>query len=355
MSSHRNCTGIPANSDVAGIGVRLSIYITTLIISIIPNVDEDARKLRGDLLTAAGLNGFSLLITALIETANRSLTLYHAILITHLLAFLGIATNPTGSYRPSASRIVVYMATVHLDGIRALLCWTIYVWATAPHLAHRVRVNDVTIYVLLFVDVRATVGWLRWIFVTAEAIALFALVCTPILVILGVWDLRNGNDQVVRDEQPESIPMDVVRVAEANALERGVISSHPRSGLELQRTNGPLNTTASREQSVTEAVHAPPPRAFTQLSIISNSRLYLQTPSAGESGRIGRFLTSVYGVTMLELTIHRNKKHVIGNENQWAFGQIAPMVIAIGSLNEVLQFLFTEQNRRGKKRSECIQ
>jgi hypothetical protein len=61
MSSQRNCTGIPANSDVAGIGIRVSIYITTLIISIIPDIDDRTKKLRGDLVTAAGLNGFSLL------------------------------------------------------------------------------------------------------------------------------------------------------------------------------------------------------------------------------------------------------------------------------------------------------
>jgi hypothetical protein len=61
MASQGNCTGIPANPEVAGIGIRVSIYITTLIISLIPDVDE-TRGLRGDLLTAAGLNGFSLLV-----------------------------------------------------------------------------------------------------------------------------------------------------------------------------------------------------------------------------------------------------------------------------------------------------
>ncbi|KAF9507451.1 hypothetical protein BS47DRAFT_311284 [Hydnum rufescens UP504] len=337
MSSQRNCTGIPANPDVAGIGIRVSIYITTLIISLIPDSDK-TRRLRGDLLTAAGLNGFSLLVTALIGTANRSLTLYHAVLITHLLAFLGIATNPAGSYRPSASRLLLYWITTWMVFV-LLLCWTMYMWATAPTFGPPAACNDATIYVLLFVSIRATVGWLRWIFVTAEAIALFALVYVPIVAILAVRNL--GNNHVVGDERPNSTSMDATRVGEANALERGVISSHLRSGLELQRMDGPLNTTASREQSVTEPVHPRPRRAFTQLSTVSNNRLYFQTSFASGRGLVGRFLASIYGVTMLELTIHRNKKRVVGDENQWAFGQIAAIIIAIGSLNEVLQFLLT--------------
>jgi hypothetical protein len=226
------------------------------------------------------------------------------------------------------------------------------VWATAPTFGPPGACNDATIYVLLFVNVRATVGWLRWIFVTVEAIALFALVYVPIVVIL---ELRNSrNNQVAHDERPESNSMDVARVGEASALERGSISSHPRSGLELQRIGGPSDTTARREQSVTEAVHPCPRKASTAQSTVSNNNLYFQTSSANERGPIGRFLTSVYGVTMLELTIHRNKKHVIGDENQWAFGQIAAMVIAIASLNGVLQLLLPGQNRRGKKKSECI-
>ncbi|KAF9507450.1 hypothetical protein BS47DRAFT_1277484, partial [Hydnum rufescens UP504] len=270
------------NPDVAGIGIRVSIYITTLIISLIPDIDE-TKRLRSDLMTAAGLNGFSLLVP-LIGTANRSLTLYHAVLITHLLTFLGITTNPAGSYRPSASRLRLYWITTWMVFV-LLLCWTMYMWATAPTFGPPGACNDATIYVLLFVNVRATVGWLRWIFVTAEAIALFVLVCVPIVAILAVWNL--GNSHVGRDERPNSTSMGA-------------------------------------------------------LSTISNTKLYFQTSSASGRGLVGRFLASIYGVTMLELTIHRNKKYVVGDENQWAFGQIAAMVIAIGSLNEVLQFLLPE-------------
>jgi hypothetical protein len=61
MSNPPKCTDIQANADVSGIGIRVSVYITTLIIALIPNVEE-TKELRGALMTAAGLNGFALLV-----------------------------------------------------------------------------------------------------------------------------------------------------------------------------------------------------------------------------------------------------------------------------------------------------
>lgn len=74
MSSNGGC--IPANADVSGIGIRLSIYVTTLIIAMIPNVEATA-ELRGALTTAAGLNGFALLVRA----PTQSLFAFSSLLI----------------------------------------------------------------------------------------------------------------------------------------------------------------------------------------------------------------------------------------------------------------------------------
>jgi hypothetical protein len=75
--------------------------------------------------------------------------------------------------------------------------------------------NGATIYGLLFVNVRATVGSLRWIFVAVAVMAFFVSLHVPTLAL---WKL--GRNQAVRDEQAESNSMDVVRVGESNALER---------------------------------------------------------------------------------------------------------------------------------------
>ena len=52
-------------------------------------------------------------IAALIETANRSLTLYHAIIIMHMLVFLMGAISPISAYRRATlSRPFVYWIVV---------------------------------------------------------------------------------------------------------------------------------------------------------------------------------------------------------------------------------------------------
>lgn len=69
---------IPANSDVSGIGMRIGIYITSYLIAAIPNLKHPhygVNKLRGVLLQAAGLNGFALVITAVIQTGKSTFLL----------------------------------------------------------------------------------------------------------------------------------------------------------------------------------------------------------------------------------------------------------------------------------------
>ncbi len=63
------CT-ITANPDVSGIGIRLSLYITSMIIACIPRIKE-TRELRKSLTQAAGLNGVALLVRTMFLTTGR--------------------------------------------------------------------------------------------------------------------------------------------------------------------------------------------------------------------------------------------------------------------------------------------
>jgi len=62
---------IQANPDISGIGIRVGIYITSYLIAGVPRPEYPhygIDHLRGVLLQAAGLNGFALLITAVVQT-----------------------------------------------------------------------------------------------------------------------------------------------------------------------------------------------------------------------------------------------------------------------------------------------
>lgn len=51
--------------------MRIGIYITSYLIAFVPNFERPhygINKLRGALLQAAGLNGFALAITAVVQT-----------------------------------------------------------------------------------------------------------------------------------------------------------------------------------------------------------------------------------------------------------------------------------------------
>jgi hypothetical protein len=63
---------IHPNSDVSGVGTRVGIYITSFLIAAIPHTKGHygLRKLRKALLQAAGLNGFALVITAVVQTGE---------------------------------------------------------------------------------------------------------------------------------------------------------------------------------------------------------------------------------------------------------------------------------------------
>lgn len=61
MSSGGKCADIPANLDVAGIGIRISMYVTTLVISLVPRVEE-TEELRRVYISATGPIVFGMLV-----------------------------------------------------------------------------------------------------------------------------------------------------------------------------------------------------------------------------------------------------------------------------------------------------
>ena len=216
-----------------------------------------------------------------------------------------------------------------------LLCWIVYVWVTAPTFGVPGVCNGATIYVIFFFNVRVTIGGLRWFFVTAAGIALFVMLCLPIYAILLLLDL--GTHREMQSENANSTA--TVRVSDANALEMGETPPHAGSGVEPQRIAGPSNNPTPSSPTATE----------TSSQSTASDNFPRQTPS--KQGLLGRLLTAVYGVTMLELTIQRNKKNVEAGENQWTFGQIVAMLITVGSLNEVLHYFLGEEGKRKKKKT----
>ena len=66
-----------------------------LLMAIIPEI-EITKPLLEVLVGNAGISGLALLITAIVQTVQKKLSLYHAIFIIHMLYFTGIMVAPSG-------------------------------------------------------------------------------------------------------------------------------------------------------------------------------------------------------------------------------------------------------------------
>jgi hypothetical protein len=122
-----------------------------------------------------GVTGLALFLTSVINSARRTMTLFHAICLFHLLALVGISVSPKGRYpmtmmRYLASRWLYYLAAC------MFLASAVYLFAKAPTYGSQTECNAVVVIVIFGVNVRATSAIFRWIFVAALALLLFGVV-----------------------------------------------------------------------------------------------------------------------------------------------------------------------------------
>ncbi|PFH45914.1 hypothetical protein AMATHDRAFT_51390 [Amanita thiersii Skay4041] len=175
------CSQIPANPDISGIGIRINLYVTTLLLALVPNTPLTA-PLLSVLTSNAGISGAALLITALIETGKHQLSLYHAIFIIHALFFLGINISPTGKYRGNLTARVLFSMILTYGLLLLFAGYAFYIWATAPKFGLASECNDQIKYIVLFaIKVRATVGWLRKLWMAGLGITLSLMIVLPLI------------------------------------------------------------------------------------------------------------------------------------------------------------------------------
>jgi hypothetical protein len=64
-----------------------------LLLAVIPRT-PNTEELLNSLYANAGISGFGLLLTAIVQTAQGELSLFEAIFILHILFFLGTGVSP---------------------------------------------------------------------------------------------------------------------------------------------------------------------------------------------------------------------------------------------------------------------
>ena len=168
------------------------------LLAIVPQTPETVELLTSLYITA-GTSGFGLLLTAIIQTAQHQLSLFHAIFILHILFFLGTGVLPMGKcsalscpfvlcssplpthagrYHWTTSRAAIGFLLQLLSFI-SLIAWGFYLWVDVKHFGSQPECNDQIKYVVFFFTVRATANWLRRVW-----IAIFAIPCVLAVVVL---------------------------------------------------------------------------------------------------------------------------------------------------------------------------
>lgn len=280
MSRPEEC--LAPNPDVSGVGIRIAFYINTLLIAAVPRTDAFS-KLLEPLQTNNGLNGLALLVTAVAQSASAdsgSLSLYHAIIVLHMLTFLGIATSSVGEYNATLARFRILAVTSWCSMV-AFFYLTLRVWITADTFGSQPECNDWTVYVLWGASVPATAPWLRWLIVTLVCLAILKFIATTTRTVASLG-LSATNNRSNRSFNSDS-------------------------------TGGP---------------------GFLDRLLPCSYR-----PSRSP-GLIARVFASIYSVVMLELTIRRNASS--DEENVWSFGQIIALLITLMTVNEIIHFIFGE-------------
>ncbi|PFH45968.1 hypothetical protein AMATHDRAFT_8414 [Amanita thiersii Skay4041] len=205
------CDHIQANPDISGIGIRINLYVTTLLLVLVPNTRRTA-PLLNVLTSNAGISGAALLITALIETGKHRLSLYHAIFIIHALFFMGISISPidecAGKYKGNlTARVLLSMILSH--GLLLLFTgYAFYVWATAPKFGQSPRCNDQIRYIILFaIKIRATVGWLRKLWMAGLGFVFAMMIILPLIGTCTVLLVKSNPSSVFVSSNPNNQPI----------------------------------------------------------------------------------------------------------------------------------------------------
>ncbi|KAF2474947.1 uncharacterized protein BDR25DRAFT_215217 [Lindgomyces ingoldianus] len=178
-----NQCDIQINPDIIGIGVRISLYILSLagpILSLFSASDALLRSIE----TSMGLTGLAVLLTTFVYSGEKTLDLFHALCIFHLVGLAGVSIRPKRDVRQKQITQAIF-EVVYLGGTLGLLIFMISVFARAKSFGPKPQCNDGVMYVMFGVNVSAINPTFRALF-----LANFALMLVGLPVSYLVWSAR---------------------------------------------------------------------------------------------------------------------------------------------------------------------
>ncbi|KAK0714483.1 hypothetical protein B0H67DRAFT_213942 [Lasiosphaeris hirsuta] len=282
------------NPDIAGIGVRIAIYMQALAGPILPFLFR-SKSLVDDMEKTLGITGLAVLITTFVYAGKHELDLFHALIVFHLVGLVGFsisaAVKDTDDMKFKEHVSYLTLRTLYYGSMLGYFIFMIFVFARAPTFGPDPKCNPDVQYVIFGVDVSATNTVLRGLF-----LAVFGLVLVSLFF--------SATGMLTGESMQKSFG--------------GIIAA-----MSVAPTRGRDPTANEIAQALGEAA---------------------RRKDVGKKGfyMLGDLFGRVYIVAMLEVYLSRNSTDTAGND--WGFGQIFAMLMLIAPIID-LAALFTERGR----------
>ncbi|KAI9458138.1 hypothetical protein BJY52DRAFT_1269948 [Lactarius psammicola] len=159
-----SCAGILPNPDLVGIGTRFNFYVTILLGALIP-AHKRTTGLLDELFKNSIFYGLALFITALVQTVQGRLDLYHAIFVMQVLVCFVILHlySVKRFILPDSDCKFAMKITIAFQVLQVLVFipWSFYVWTKDERFGPQPECNNLVKYVFFFVTIQATARWRR--------------------------------------------------------------------------------------------------------------------------------------------------------------------------------------------------
>ncbi|KAL2126200.1 hypothetical protein VTI74DRAFT_1481 [Chaetomium olivicolor] len=170
-----NCASIQPNADVSGMGIRASIYALCLggrllnLFTKLFSTREASEEFERSYKNSLSIQGMALLCTAWYESTHGQLTLFHAMVVLHLVSLLGI--NLASRISPKKSPWIRFWmnSLLIICAVSAFIAFNVYVWIRAPDFGSQPECNSTVVYVLFGNSINATNPIFRYIILATLA------------------------------------------------------------------------------------------------------------------------------------------------------------------------------------------
>ncbi|PPQ96480.1 hypothetical protein CVT26_010474 [Gymnopilus dilepis] len=327
------CTGISSNPDISGPGVRIALYLQSLLsVLLVRFSPDDAPGAYWSMTSTA----FSLIVSAIVTSAKGEISLLDGIVVVYVLILpilvsaFGLSEIVTPQSKKNATRSVHSPLLIVANWTRSALTYSfaLYVWISAPTFGQGPPECNAATRLIFFGASLPALGSGRWLNLAGWGILTFFF----------VWRTIKGRRTIL--------------------ISFEALFSKRASQALLKAKHSPKNEVHSEVVTRTDFATGKvtqtnrlfrPRQIFHELLQGMTSHILSLAPSGsgswyrlyGRSILVG--LLAVWAIIMTELELRLNTLSMKIN-SEWGFGQILPLLLTISPLFSLYEAILSRQS-----------